>query len=47
MNKPWKDSNGNCKCESCGKCVPENQLKWHKGQGFCKICYEEILKYKK
>ncbi len=42
----WKDKNGNCKCESCGRIVPENKLKWEKGLGYCKDCYREIKKYR-
>ena len=42
----WRDKNGSCKCESCGKTVPENKLKWDKGMGYCDKCYTEIKKYR-
>ena len=44
---PWTDKNGSCKCESCGKTVPEAQLKWEKGLGYCPKCFSEIEKYNK
>lgn len=46
MANPWKDKNGNCKCESCGRIVPENKLKWERGLGYCSSCYAEIQRYK-
>ncbi|MBE6846138.1 MAG: hypothetical protein E7508_10660 [Ruminococcus sp.] len=44
-NIVWKDKNGNCKCESCGKTVSEKKLKWDKDLGYCKSCYEDIQQY--
>ena len=44
---PWKDDKGNCKCESCGRVVPESQIKWEKGLGYCPECYAEIVRYNK
>ncbi len=43
--KPWKDAKGNCKCESCGKTVPKNELYWERGLGYCKACHKEIQIY--
>lgn len=42
MKSIWKDKNGNCKCESCGRIVPEEQLNWDKELGYCEECYREI-----
>ena len=44
-NTAWKDKNGNCRCESGGKTVPENKLNWERGLGYCASCYDEIKKY--
>ena len=41
----WKDEKGRCRCESCGKIVPEHKLRWEKHLGYCEKCYAEILKY--
>lgn len=41
----WKDAKGRCRCESCGKIVPENKLRWEKNLGYCEKCYAEIMKY--
>ena len=43
----WKDENGSCRCESCGKIVPEKELHWEKHLGYCAKCYKEIQKYYK
>lgn len=45
--KLWKDKNGDCKCESCGKIVPERKLKYDKGLAYCITCYSEIQNYRK
>lgn len=45
MNILWKDQDGNCKCESCGKMVPEDQLNWDKDLGYCEECYREIKEH--
>ena len=45
LHHPWKDASGNCRCESCGKVVPEQQLHWEKRLGYCETCFAEIRKY--
>lgn len=45
MNKTWKDEKGNCKCESCGKKVPQNKLYFDRGLSYCKACYNDIQHY--
>ena len=45
MKNVWKDENGNCKCESCGKIISEEQVKWDKDLGYCEECYCEIKEY--
>ena len=44
---PWKDKNVSCRCESCGKIVPEKELRWEKHLGYCASCYKEIQEYNK
>ena len=41
----WKDKNGLCRCQSCGKSVPKNKLHWEKYLGYCDKCYKEIQDY--
>ena len=45
--KQWKDKDGNCRCESCGKTVSQDKLYWERGLGYCASCYKEIQKYNK
>lgn len=45
MKTIWKDKNGNCKCECCGKVVPEFRLHWDKELGYCEECYSEIQEH--
>ncbi len=45
--KPWIDETGACRCESCGKKVPQDGLFWERGLGYCKACFREIERERK
>lgn len=45
MKKKWLDEDRKCKCESCGRIVPEKQLNWDKDLGYCEECYREIKEH--
>ena len=45
--KPWIDETGACRCESCGKKVPQEALFWERGLGYCKACFREIEQERK
>lgn len=45
MKKKWLDEDRKCKCESCGRIIPEDHLKWDNDLGYCEECYHEIKEY--
>ena len=45
LKKKWLDENRECKCESCGRIIPEERLKWDNDLGYCEDCYREIKEY--
>ncbi len=47
MKRVWEDSAGNCRCESCGRIVPREQLCWDGVLGYCQDCYTEIEEYRR